>query len=782
MSKTFLSEEQWEKAKGLFPPIFWTPNGDVRFASYFGGPQFSAWLGSQLEEKLKSFPDFVECEPVMLGSWSRNELCPNSDIDLLFSGDHTRVKALVDRLHEAGLKIRYRVPADASDWSVGVQSFDVLALWKAKPLSTASAAKLFQQQKRLWENKKNIRAKILKDLLAERKQRAERYNSISNYLEPNLKYGPGGLRDIEQAQQVYDLFAEKFPHAGHAMEVLNYYKTYFLTLRQNLHLMGYGDVLVNTAQFDLAKTFNFENHKEFMRDLERGLSRTYFYADWIFAFASASPKKIQQTAQLRLRKPDDLFQALKKDPSPLVQHEVRESLNAVLPQNLRAKKARWSGKILQELLAPQTAREVVQGVFQSRLIDKILPAMKHLVGYVQHDQYHRYTADVHIMQAVLYAKDVFRQPKRLGALKPLHGRLGPEDWRILSWACLYHDLAKGLEADDHSDEGVAIVRRDFKAYGFSQAFTDEVAWIVQNHLELSIAAFRKNPKSRSTWEDLESKGVSGARLRRLAIFTVIDICATNPEAWNDWKSRLLKELVDVLESKSTQDYFTLKQTLKKKKLVGIEDLLQDFDVFLIESLSAAVLGSDIQRARAASRDLPPLVYQSPRRRAKAQEVWVRFHSRTDRPGLLAGYVQQLYGLGASVRHAAIQTLPGVGVYDWFQIQSAKKPMVLEKMLSASESLPPKLPAVEYDEISLVSKDPEEWVLSFTGKDQPGFLATATAALAASQVQILSARVHTWGRQVNDLFAIKAPENQAGSQDEAVQKLLHDLRTRVELPS
>jgi [protein-PII] uridylyltransferase len=768
MSKTFLDEEQWQKANEIFPPVFWTPNGDVRFASYFGGTQFGAWLGAELEVKLKSFPGFLECEPVSLGSWSRGELCPNSDIDLLFSGDADQVKNLVDRLHQAGLRIRYRVPADPEDWTVGVESFDVLALWKAKPLSSGSAAKLFAQQKRLWENKKSLRAKIFKDLLKERKQRAQRFNSISNYLEPNLKYGPGGLRDIEQALQICELFSEKFQNAGHALDVLHYYKAYFLTLRQKLHLMGCGEVLVNTAQFDLAKIFNFKSHKDFMRDLERGLSRTYFYSDWVFAVASASTQKIQGVQELKLKKPQDLYQALKSDSSPLVQQQVREHLNLVLPLKTRLKSFHWSGKVLQDLLLPQTPRDVVQGVFQSRLIDKILPSMKHLVGYVQHDQYHRYTADVHIMQACVICKDVFKNPQQLGPLRSLHPQMKADDWRILAWSCLYHDLAKGLSAEDHSDLGVDIVRRDFKNYGFSKEFTEEVAWIVQNHLELSIAAFRKNPKSRATWEGLQAKGVQGPRLRRLAIFTVIDICATNPEAWNEWKARLLKELVDSLEAESTINYFSLKQILQKKKLKGVEDLLQDFDVFLIESLPAGVLAADLKKAREVDHDLPPLIFKKPK------ELWIRFHSKVDREGLLAEFVQELYSLGAGVRHAAIQTLPGVGVYDWFQVGSSKSIPVLEKMLKNYKRISQEVPKVLYDDISWVSQDAEEWVLGFTGKDQPGFLTTATAALAALNLNIKSARVHTWGQQVNDLFTLRAPGK---SSDEILEKIRHQVLPR-----
>jgi len=766
MSRTFLSSEQKEKANEVFPPVFWTPNGDVRFTTYFGGFQFAGWLSSQLEEKLKSYPGFIECEPVILGSWSRGELCPNSDIDLLFCGPEEKVKILIDEIQQDGLKIRYRVPKNPEDWTEGVESFDILSLWKAKPLSSASASKLLLQQKHLWENKTKLRGVLLKDLLQERKQRGARFNSISNYLEPNLKYGPGGLRDIEQALQVYELYADKFQSHGHALSVLNYHKAYLLTLRQKLHLIGCGEILVNTAQFELAGFFNFKNHKDFMRDIERGLSRSHFYVNWIFAVATGAPGALEKTRSLVFKKPEDLVSALRKFPNPLGQQKVRENLDRLLPEKVVVKSPRAFAKILQEMLDPKTSKDFVVSVFESRLIDKILPAIRHLVGYVQHDQYHRYTADVHIMQACLGLKDIYKNPKILGPLKDLHKSLTAEDWKILSWSALYHDLAKGLNTEDHSGLGVEILKKDFKKYGFTKSFTEEVAWMVKNHLELSVAAFRKNPKSKKTWEELEKIGAKGARLRRLAVFTVLDICATNPEAWNDWKGRLLKDLFESMNAPSTQNYFTLKSSLQKKKFKGLEETLGEFDDFLLQSLSATVLAEDLKKARQSSESLNPRVVK------KGKELWVRFHAKVDQEGLLAGYVQHLYVLGLGVRHATIQTLTGIGVYDWFQVNTTKAPQVIEKMLRHAQGTKD-IPKVVYDQVEWVSLDNEEWVLSFKGKDQAGFLSSATKALAASGLNIKSARVHTWGHQVNDIFIIKNPGGDAESR-------LADIKRRLEL--
>ena len=664
-------------------------------------------------------------------------------------------------MHQAGLKVRYRMPVNPQDWTEGVESFDILALWKAKPLSSAAASKLLLQQKLLWEKKKQLRSKLFKDLFKERRQREARYNSISNYLEPNLKYGPGGLRDIEQALQVYDLYSEKFQNPAHAISVLNYHKAYLLTLRQKLHLMGFGEVLVNTAQFDMSKFFNFKTHKDFMRDLEKGLSRSHFYVNWMFAVAPQTPGRLLEAHAWKFNKPQDLIDVLKKNPEPLGQQKIRENMDSLLSEKSEAKNYKWFGKVLTEMLLPSVPRNYLVSVFESRLIDKILPSIRHLVGYVQHDQYHRFTADVHIMQACLLLKDIYKNPKLLGPLKDLHAGLSEESWRILSWACLYHDLAKGLNSDDHSDLGVGIVQRDFKKYGFNSKFTDEVSWLVKNHLELSVAAFRKNPKSRRTWEDLESKGVRGERLQRLAVFTVIDICATNPDAWNEWKGRLLKELLDALSAASTKNYFSLKQSLHRKKIKEFDLVLEDFDVFVLESLPTSTLAEDLKAARAAENSLPPLVLK------KGKELWVRFHSKSDQEGLLANYVQRLYALGLSVRHASIQTLPEVGVYDWFQVSSGKSLLVIEKILKNSGGDEKPTPKVVYDKIEWVSVDDEEWVLSFKGKDQSGFLARATKTLAELGLSIRSARVHTWGHQVNDIFMLKPSERRP-------EELLQDI--------
>ena len=102
------------------------------------------------------------------------------------------------------------------------------------------------------------------------------------------------MRDLEQGLQLYEFFAEKIPNPSHSLDVLHFYKAYWLTLRQKLHLLGVGDVLVGTAQFEISKWLGFKNQKDFMRNLQSGLSRVSFYSDWLLEAALATPTVLQK--------------------------------------------------------------------------------------------------------------------------------------------------------------------------------------------------------------------------------------------------------------------------------------------------------------------------------------------------------------------------------------------------------------------------------------------------------------------------------------------------------
>lgn len=759
MPRTLLKADDFAEASALLSAPTPAPDGDTSVTISWSGPELSRWIVSRLRAEWEKDEDFEAAAPLLLGSGARDEITLRSDVDLFIAGDEAAGGRFIGRLQASGLKVRARVPENPIDWTAGAEIEDHLALLEARPL-TSRALELFEARRgslaaKARRKRRTILAKISKD----QRERRERHDSIANFLEPNLKYGPGGLRDLDQARQLARLFPEKFSGGEHAMKILDYYSAFWLTLRHRLHLEGQNDVLMSAAQFDLARWMGV-SQKDLMRQVQRGLSRVSFYATWISEKARASAATLERIEGLSWEKPEQLVRALEKDTSVLVQHRVRANLERLLTPRWQTRDVHERGELLARVLRPGAPEDFVRAVFSSRLIDRLCPEIIPLVGYVQHDQYHRYSADTHLQQACVEYQRTLKRPRRLGPLATEVRALTASDRWILAWTMLFHDIMKGREVD-HSEEGTRWVRRELARFAIDAATIDEVAWLVENHLILSQAAFRQNPQSPETWKSLGEKGVVGARLRRLAVFTAVDILATNPEAWTPWKARLLGDLVRALESPSVKAYQKWSELARVNKL---PPSCLELDSFLLEHLPLKKLAEDLRALSKSSGDTKPLLW------SRGGQVWIRFHRSSDQPGLFAEFVRRLYDWGLNVRHASVHTLEGVGVYDWFQVSSKRGIPVLRKWLELPASAPRPAPRVHFDRIQWVSRDEREWIVSFQGLDQPGFLAAAATALAEQGCSIQTARVHTWGRRVDDLFHLKPG---AGPEDPvaAMQKMV-----------
>lgn len=679
-------------------------------------------------------PQWEDAEPISLGSWSRREICAKSDVDLLFAGPESAVREWMSAAQAAGLKVRSRVPENPKDWTQGVLPFDVLALLHARPLTQTSRAKLEAQQ---LQARPAWRARILKAIKAERLERRKRLDGISNYLEPNIKFGAGGLRDIEQALAIQDLFREKFSEDGYVSRVLTQVKSELLLLRQWLHLKGGGDILSAADQMELWRIFGFSSHKEFMRRLQNQLERASFYADWVVARSQIGKKSLIpeiKTAQRAL--------ALLEKPTVLHQYEIRRQVVNLVNPIASADR----GALLQKAIKPKRSDDFLVALHRTLLIEHILPHFRMIKGLVQHDHYHRFTVDAHLVQTLRETQRSESYPQTLGRLSSVAKRLNKKDWWILKLTALFHDLAKGREGD-HSTEGARLVEKTFTEWGFADSLREDVQWLVLNHLILSTAAFRRNPKEKSTWRMLMERGVTGRRLDLLTIFTSIDIRATNPEAWTPWKSQLLFDLNSNMRSEPVQK---LDQLLRKvgPRQHALRDAIMKLDPQIIESISGQTLREDLSRILNGKGDLPPLVI-----RDKKNQIWVRFHAREDSPGLFLSFVRKLFGWGLPVQASAVMTIEKIGVYDWFLLKTRNHPKQISKWLTLPLQNPPRPPQVRFDSIEVVSQDDEKWIFSFRGKDQKGLLLAAANKLFDLGLSIHWAQVHTWGRQIDDIFCV-----------------------------
>jgi len=273
--RTFLTKSQVAESKER------APRGAQESAA------FSLWLGQALEANLSQLPHWKEAGPIALGSWARNELCPKSDIDLLLVGDEKKAAAFTAAALSEGLNLRCRIPEDINDWTRGVAPFDVLALLHGRPFSESAAKALQEQQVRIHAWAAEFKRSLRSAMSEERKSRGKRYDSVSNYLEPNIKYGPGGLRDLQQALYVWELDVKKFKDKMVFLHQLSASKSLLLAIRQQLHVLGGEELLTGPLQKPLAEAFGFENVKDFMRELQNHLSEVSFYADWAVEWAKS---------------------------------------------------------------------------------------------------------------------------------------------------------------------------------------------------------------------------------------------------------------------------------------------------------------------------------------------------------------------------------------------------------------------------------------------------------------------------------------------------------------
>ena len=463
----------------------------------------------------------------------------------------------------------------------------------------------------------------------------------------------------------------------------------------------------------------------------------------------------------------DSFKVLRKSSNYQAQGAVRRALYQTKGFRTEKLSKEKKGKIVRSILDIKQDESLTLASFKSHLISHLIPNFTPVIGLVQHDQYHRYSVDAHLLQAVREVKRIYSHPKQLGKLQVFAEKLRLKDWNILRWGALYHDIAKG-QPGDHSSLGKKMVQKDLKAFGFDKDFIDDVSWLVENHLILSTAAFRKNPKSPETQRFLYSRGVRGRRLYLLALFTAVDIRATNPDAWSTWKESLIYELVETLRDPGRVQHFEFVERVQKRLPDIPKDFLENLDGFLFETLSPNTLVKDLEEVL-GKEPLPPKVILD-----KRNQIWVRFHSPMDQSGLLLSYTQQLMGLGCNIRQAFISTHDELGVYDWFRVNTPRGPRALKKLLNHSQPSSETISHALFSQIALVTANDDEWVFSFRAKDQKGLLLAALQAFNDAQITVQWARVHTWGRQIDDVFGI-LPQTQRNSEEFLTflrQKLVH----------
>ncbi len=555
-----------------------------------------AWLVDQLLSRVWSLHmQFAQgCGRTALtavGGYGRGELYPASDIDLLIlleksthPGAREFSRMLLGFLWDMGLEVGHSVRTLKDCVREARKDITVATnLMEARYLCGDAA--LFDEMRtvtgpdRIWPSRKFFQAK-----LQEQTERHHHFDDAIYRLEPNIKEGPGGLRDIQMISWVtqrqfgtatlHDLVALQFLSESE-YRTLTRGRQLLAQLRCGIHyLAGHrDDRLLFDYQATLARHAGYADQpgslavEQFMKHYYRTVKELSLLNEILlqhFQEAILSPgRKPVRPISRRFQARDEFLEVTRRDvfeKSPyailelflvLEQHPslrgVRAETIRLLRENLHRVNSRFRqdiacrGLFMEILRQPQGITHALRRMNAYGVLAAYIPAFGHIVGQMQHDLFHAYTVDEHTLFVVRnlrrFTVPQFRDEFPM-ASQLIQNLVKPERLYI---AGIFHDIAKG-RGGDHSALGEEEARAFCEIHGLSEYDTRFVSWLVRNHLVMSWTAQRRDITDPGVVLEFAQKVGDQERLDNLYLLTVADMRATSPTVWNVWKDRLLSQL------------------------------------------------------------------------------------------------------------------------------------------------------------------------------------------------------------------------------------------------
>lgn len=545
---------------------------------------------------------------VATGGYGRGELAPGSDIDLLFvrpfkqtAWGESVIEFILYMLWDLGLKVGHAtrslaesVRLSKQDITIRTAILEARFLWGDDKLYE-ELRKIFWSEIALGTGRDFVEAK-----LAERDMRHARQGESRYLVEPNVKEGKGGLRDLQTLYWIGKYLYRVYNAADlveHGVFTKDEYRTFqnaeaFLwNVRVHLHyLLGRAeDRLSFDVQPALAARLGYHDSEKPRRAVE-AFMRAYFLVakdvgdlTRIFCAALEEQHRKPRPSLTRLLpgflKPrsgaDEFFvengrlnanpATFTRDPvnilrlfhtadlkgvdiHPHALRTVTRSLNLITDQVRNNPAA--NQVFLETLTSRRNPEWALRMMNEAGVLGRFMPEFGHAVGLMQFNMYHHYTVDEHLIRAIGNLSAIER-----GDLKDVHPLASDIIKRIQSRTVLYcavllHDMAKGLPGD-HSDVGAVMAQSLCPRLGLSASETKQVSWLVKNHLVMSDTAQRRDIADPKTVRDFVDHVQSPEMLRLLVTLTVADIRAVGPGVFNGWKGQLLRELYYAAEHMMT---------------------------------------------------------------------------------------------------------------------------------------------------------------------------------------------------------------------------------------
>ena len=529
---------------------------------------------------------------VAVGGYGRRELHPGSDIDLLIltrramrRDEREHIKGFLAFLWDIGLAVgnsartvRDCVNEARSDVTVATNLMDGRLVCGSAGLFARMREHTGPQ--RIWSSRRFFEAKM-----AEQRARHHRFDDTGYNLEPNVKDGPGGLRDIQTiawvarrhfgAMTLVELVDHGFL-TTEEIDALESGRQFLWRVRFALHVLTRRaeDRLLFDHQRRLAEMLGFEDDGERL-GVEHLMKRYYREVMELSRLNEMLLEHFEEVI-LHVRRRDRIkplnrrFQAVngylevtredvfRRYPFALLevflllqQHPDLEGVRASTIRLIRANRHRIDDRFRADLRArslfleilrqPRGINHELRRMHRYGILGAYLPVFGQVAGQMQYDLFHVYTVDEHSLFVVRNLR-MFADPARYHEFPhcaDIFARLPKPE--LIYIAGLFHDIAKGRDAD-HSELGSELVREFCTLHGFGEYDTELVAWLVRHHLLMSVTAQRRDIADPAVVSGFAETVGDHVHLDYLYLLTIADIRGTDPGLWNDWKDALLHDL------------------------------------------------------------------------------------------------------------------------------------------------------------------------------------------------------------------------------------------------
>jgi len=673
---------------------------------------------------------------VALGGYGRGEMAPFSDIDLMFLTPHPRapwceqvIESTLYQLWDCKLKVGQAIRTVPELVALAKSDMTVRTAMLESRFLGGDPELFGQAQARFaTEVVAGTAAEFVAAKLAERDERHLKMGDSRYVVEPNVKNGKGGLRDLHALYWIGKyIHGVRMPAelvgAGlltrAEFQRFDRAERFFWSVRCQLHLLSgrAEERLSMDLQRELADALRYTDRPG-KQAVERFMQFYFLQAKIVgdltgvflaqldeqmgrkgrrFALPTflRRPRRLQGFVMDRGRLSIAGEQFLAEQPTRLIEMfalAAREGLE-IHPKAMRAaaRDARLVDQVRDDpqanalFLEVLTDRErpelVLRWMNEAGVFGRFVPDFGRVVAQMQFDKYHHFTVDEHTIRAIGLLAAIERG--ELGEDHPLavalFRQLGSR--RTIYVATLLHDIAKGRKGD-HSILGAEVAVRLGPRFGLDRGETETVAWLVRHHLLLSHTAFKRDLADPKTIDDFVAVVQSPERLRLLLILTVVDIRAVGPGIWTEWKRRLIRTLYEAAEERIRLGH---KQQGRSETVAARQQALQGVlgwparaarsharrlpDSYWLAEPEDALLANARQMAEAGAR----IGEAAPSVSAEGQEDGATRVTvfAPDRPGLFYRIAAGLAAAGASVVDARIHTTRDGMALDNLLVQDAR---------------------------------------------------------------------------------------------------------------